>query len=711
MAFVSKVVLVAHASVVALSFGALACGPAFPNRLLENGDAAVLQMPVAVFNQEIDRIMPRTMPAIAVRSLPVDELEYRETVKRLDLGDIDAISRTNGNVSVADLGAYTAIREAMYHHDVARIAWSQSPTSSPPVFVAPPVPDGGSIPREFTLYLTGAMEWYRGATGEAVYAWQRLLDLPPDQRRCRGIWAAFMLGKAMLVARDQARAIGWFQTVRRLAREGADDSLGLAASSLGWEARAELDRRGFGRAIELYLDQLAAGGETAAVNSLLFAARAAWKSEPGELERLVKHPAARKVLVAYALSCGEHGGAAVGRLGGFIAAIERSGIAMVEEADRLGWAAYKAGDMEMAGRLHAVAPRDSVMTVLLGIKLMLRRGEEAKAMEQLAAIVRSFPEAPELRERFDWLRSENDTWELAHEPMGGRLRGELGVLHLARREYVQALDMLLRGGYWQDAAYVAERVLTIVELREYVDKQWGVAEHATVEKHLHERRGTLEMGSAGENIRYLLGRRMVRAGAMGDARAYLPPSLRPALDACANHLRCGRDVATPRARRGEALWKAACIMRYLGMELMGTELDPDWSMYGGLFAEPPMAVTRAATNDIRIAVASADELAHARATVPVPELRFHYRWRATDLAWRAAELMPDESALTAEVLCTAGGWIKIGDPRDADRFYKALVRRCGATTALGRAAAERHWFPDHTVDKERMLKEALGRDF
>ena len=54
--------------------------------------------------------------------------------------------------------------------------------------------------------------------------------------------------------------------------------------------------------------------------------------------------------------------------------------------------------------------------------------------------------------------------------------------------------------------------------------------------------------------------------------------------------------------------------------------------------------------------------------------------------------MPDNSELTAEVLYTAGCWLKDRDPKAADRFYKALVNRC-RKTPLGRAADEKRWFP------------------
>ena len=54
--------------------------------------------------------------------------------------------------------------------------------------------------------------------------------------------------------------------------------------------------------------------------------------------------------------------------------------------------------------------------------------------------------------------------------------------------------------------------------------------------------------------------------------------------------------------------------------------------------------------------------------------------------------MPDNSDDTARALIEAGSWLKARDPKAADRFYKALVRRCG-TTDLGRRADQLRWFP------------------
>lgn len=292
---------------LAVAVNAGACVPDFPNRLLENGDPAVLQAPTAIFQKEIGRVIPRNTNTFGgVWMSGANDLAIRKTIDLIDMQELQELIGKSGNTISADqIKSYQAIREAIYDYYVALSKWDGAPKSDPPRFTALPVPEGQGIPREFSQYLKGAVLWYQGQTNPAVKAWQALLNLPADQRQYRSTWAAFMLGKAMLKQGEQAQAIAWFQEVRSLAGCGFRDSLGLAASSLGWEARAELDRKNHGRAIELYLDQLALGDPTA-LNSLRFAAEAAWKLSPKDLTKLVRNVSARKVLVAYALSYNQY---------------------------------------------------------------------------------------------------------------------------------------------------------------------------------------------------------------------------------------------------------------------------------------------------------------------------------------------------------------------------------------------------------------------
>lgn len=94
----------------------------------------------------------------------------------------------------------------------------------------------------------------------------------------------------------------------------------------------------------------------------------------------------------------------------------------------------------------------------------------------------------------------------------------------------------------------------------------------------------------------------------------------------------------------------------------------------------------------KLTASSADEHGRAGRSAIAPSRRWHYRYVAAELTWSAAELLPNETDETARVLGEAGSWLKARDLKNAERFYKALVRRRG-TTDLGREAGRLHWFP------------------
>ena len=94
----------------------------------------------------------------------------------------------------------------------------------------------------------------------------------------------------------------------------------------------------------------------------------------------------------------------------------------------------------------------------------------------------------------------------------------------------EALDTLLRGKYWLDAAYVAERVLTLDELRQYVDRYWAVPPRPDWQPG-GDHMVSMVISDHRFMIRYLLGRRLARAGRWEDACTYMPARLLPHVDA------------------------------------------------------------------------------------------------------------------------------------------------------------------------------------
>jgi hypothetical protein len=143
-------------------------------------------------------------------------------------------------------------------------------------------------------------------------------------------------------------------------------------------------------------------------------------------------------------------------------------------------------------------------------------------------------------------------------------------------------------------------------------------------------------------------------------------------------------------KRAQAFWRAAQLVREEGMTLMGAELEPDFGIWDGSFSNGGAAEERAKATAGLFGMTNEEK--ERLAAIRIPSKRFSYRYRAADLAWWAAALLPNDSDDTAMILNTAGGWLKSRDPAEAKRFYQALVIRCGRTT-LGKMASDLHWFP------------------
>jgi hypothetical protein len=290
--------------------------------------------------------------------------------------------------------------------------------------------------------------------------------------------------------------------------------------------------------------------------------------------------------------------------------------------------------------------------------------------------------------------------------------GELGVLRVARGEFVQALDALLRADFRQDAAYVAERILTVEELQAYVDAHWaqpaGKRVAAATGEGKEESRETKKTvdGEADADaesvvnvpdsrawIRHLLARRLNRVRRGPEAIAYFPPPLKEVQTRFLDRMRQGMDRSTPERERARAWFDAAWVARTNGVELLATEVAPDWAIWDCQFEQGPTHVERAGDKEAKLLRPTPTELRRAEQHAPEPEERFHFRYSAARLAWESAKLLPNNDPETAQVLWTAGRWLKARDPKFADLFYKALVRRC-RKTELGDAADRQRWFPE-----------------
>ncbi len=682
------------------AYSSLACGPWFPNNMLDRGDAAVLVAPIADFYEQLDRI---PASATSVRAV-VSTNSYAEDTLQAELADLRAALNAAGKLSneveriVLGHGEQRAKLQSFTEAPISQTEADAPDLAPKSTFPSLAVVDG--LPGEFADYFEGAREWNNpGVTDKSVarQSWEHLLNRPAEERHYKSVWAAYMLGRSW-EKEDAKKAREYYQQVRVFVSQGFADTAGLAEASIGREARLALETNEFETALDLYLQQYAAGAPSSST-SLELAVAEVIGAGPQAFAPLVVNPQQRKLITAYLISRHPYGDTVSDQIRestkAWLEAVEKADVKDAESAEQFALAAYQADDMESAIRWVNRAG-NSPTAQWLTAKLLLRAGKIDKATEILSQIVNDFPTEVSTNEpeSFGDGLFVDDGGDGSRVSAGRYIRGELGALRLSRREYAQALDLLLRGEFWADAAYVADRVLTTDELQSYVDANWpAIAPTPDDDKKSLEEKQHEKLSS---DIRYLLARRLTRENHVADARRYFPADWAPAANQLMQALTGGWDESLAPDQRSKELAAAAFIVRTNGMELLGTEAGPDWHMHDGNF-EGGVTIDARTNVEFALVPASADEVKRNEESKTDPDRRFHYRYLAAELAWDAAQLMPNNSDETARLLCAAGSWLKYRDADAADRFYKALVRRC-RKTEIGAKADALRWFPELDAD-------------
>jgi hypothetical protein len=600
---------------------------------------------------------------------------------------------------------------------------------------------------EFADYHRGAFAYKRGQEhwDEARKAWQELLNRPQQDRHYRTVWAAFMLGKLALKSEDP-EAVKWFQRTRELARTGFADSLGMAADSYGWEGRSQWKQQHPAKAAAFFLTQLALGDESAIVSLKALIPdrepiegmlnygpeseeRSKWddqqkgeqeQKEFSKLKETAQDPLLRRLVTVHILATasspdfygGELNDLSTKRCALWLTIIKEAKLGQVEDAEYLGWAAYHNGDYKSAAQWLELSKGDTPAACWLRAKLQRRGGKLADAAKSMA---KAWQTARDTVAYTGWaapappVEGEYGTYpEGGHWTFEQSASGDLGGLHLARGDFVQALDILLKGKLWEDAAYVAERVLTANELKAYVDHQSDTS------------------AVGGENddmakLRYLLGRRLVREDRYPEAGSYLRSPYDKILEKYVKALKDGADNKLSKVERARAFFTAAWLARYDGTELMGTEGAPDGFAESGNFELPDLAQQRRSgvyqqvryekngeqktTNAPLVLKPSKQELQRLVVNKINPDTRFHYRFIAGALAIKAATLLPNDSEELADVVNRAGLWVKDRDEKIGNRYFQIIAQRC-LKTEIGRAAVAKHWFVDQSGPWSQAEQEA-----
>ncbi len=401
---------------------------------------------------------------------------------------------------------------------------------------------GAMLPAAVRLYTAGAVDFHKGDSAKAIARFQAILDLPASERRDREVWAAYMLGRLYASKGDVAEASKSFASTRELANDGAPDPLGLGVASFGEEARLHLKRaqalqkskqmspqqqreysHEIAAAVRLYAEQ-AAHGSTIGIDSLRRVVDEVI-GDDAAVEASICDPLVQRLLVTRTLQ----GDAVIpygfdntpSGISHLVNSVQKCASANISAADQLAAIAYRDGDYRLAQNLASQS--NTPLAIWVQARLAMQKGNVAEAAKFYAEASKAFP-------------TSGDS-NASDEGAKALLVGESGVLTLSRGEYIDALEQLYPYAetYWGDVAYIAERVLTVDELKTFVDthKDTQINPFVNLDNfqlpeanpEIQREAGSWSFGDGrGRNpvdhLRDLLARRLVRAGRYQEAMNY-----------------------------------------------------------------------------------------------------------------------------------------------------------------------------------------------
>ncbi|WP_210642122.1 hypothetical protein [Pseudomonas sp. Tri1] len=605
---------------------ALACGPEFPMRLLDNRAQSLAELPEGSFRFEVSRL------GQAIAGLK----PATEATRNPDYSYDDMASYVEQRSKAEQIGL-TPPQQAVVERlraltDIEQVA-----------------SEAANLPAELQLYAIGAAAFNAGEHQRAAEAFQQLLALPADQRPLRSTWAAYSLGRALFALSTEAgsgepaallqQAREAFRQARELSVAGFSDPLELGVASLGEEARVAYTADDWDSAIKLYATQSLLGSQVG-YSSLLQLAGDLSVQPDERLSQLLKTSAVQRLATAYLLSrVGWWDGEEPSGEKRLFELLQANTQGNLDDADRLAAVSYQHGDYTSAKALVGKAP-DTGLTWWVRAKLALRDGDKVAAAAAYAKAAQAFPKEE------SWGSRRTPDWDFESVQPKCRVEGESAILALQRGDYLQAFDQLYRGqaNYWYDAALVAERVLTVDELKQYVDTQ--VPAPPALSQQDRDNYVPLPVAAS---LRNLLGRRLLREGRYDEAPAYFDNADLQNKARAYGQLRQDAESKWWPTRRAEAYFNASWMARKWGMELLGYEMAPDYASLGGSYSFEPV--------ELKVGPLVAEgEVQRQQASAAQPDVRYHYRFVATALASQAADNLPHTSQAFAAVLCKAVGY-------------------------------------------------------
>ncbi len=541
-----------------------ACGPDFPLRLLGDRQQTLTEFPETNFVFEIRQLVPRPngIPAVKPPVVLADEEEYFTLQEQLEK---QGLSEQQWQL-VKKIRALSSPQQAEQR--------------------------ASGLSTELRLYLAGAVAFATHQDALAQRYFRQVLALPSHEQHQHQLWALYSLARSQMRQGNSTAALASFADLRARVVAGAKDELYLAIESLGEEALFYKEQGNWHKAIELYASQAALNSDSG-MTSLKFSVQTLMALPEEQLQPLLSDALIQRLVISWLLShFGEYGhtDAVYGDLSDdsknhyrdIVALLANSSTVDAKNAERLAALSYQHADYQNAEKLVMQAG-DGGVAWWIRAKLALRHDNIKEARQAYAQAAKRFPK----EESWGYRVAENWTIEALNPRC--RVQGEDAILALHEGEYLEAFDQLWQGrsAYWQDAADIAERVLTSSELKKYID-QYIPASQISTNSDTNQDGKTDDQDSyitipLEVSLRELLGRRLLREGHYREAVAYFRPERQALAQAYGKARMEGDSRWSSDIERAEALYQAAVLARRHGLELLGYEREPDYAMWDGMY--------------------------------------------------------------------------------------------------------------------------------
>ncbi|EGM77003.1 hypothetical protein Rhein_2902 [Rheinheimera sp. A13L] len=658
-------------SSLVLTGSTLACGPDFPMMLSSDRAQTFAELTEPVFLVEV-QALASTVPDFSAVAAKSDATVFA-----------DSYDYQNERW----LSATEQAEQQLLSKEQALIVQQMRQSAT----VQQALTEGEALPAELRFYTAAAVAFAQQDYQQAIELFRQVLALPLEQQQQRRSWALYSLSRVLLRQYDvdhRAEVATLYQQLQQEVAAGLADPLQLAVASLGEQARLAKQQGDWATAIALYAAQ--SHWSESGRASLLWLSKELAAMPDQELMPLVQIPAVSALLSRYlmtqfsALSYMDPD-----QLQRLLVVLNQVPDIQLHNATQLAVAAYQQGQFALVEQLVPLLDQ-TALAFTLRAKMALKAGDTAKAAEFYAKASKSF--APEFTQTKVMPVQQDYYSKVSIEDLQTqhycRIQAEHGILELSRGDYLQAISLLTAAGmeYWQDTAYIAERVLTLDELINFValhpvtavpeKSQWHYFGDTPVEVLLH----------------HLTARRLMRAGEYQQAQAYfVDPELKQLAKRYQSYAEAAQSSWTDNAK-AEALFEQAKLARVHGLELLGFELAPDYQVFYGQF-EPYEDETKEPTLPLA-------ELQRLGSSASKYNSRFHYRHFAADLSAQAAELVPQNSQAFAATLCHSTKWLLIRQSELAQAFYQKYLQH-GPYVSWGAEFGQNCPEPDFVAAKQR----------